>query len=147
MSSILMLSNCGAIVASILSFVFCMNQMRQLKKPPVADRRRESWRYIGAMILLTLLLFGLSVSLKYDIDTLEQSGSFKDYPVGEHSIYYPVPYARPPYLNLVRQPSYFAVSPELIEQRPDGFRVRLTDKYTADYFSWKATGLKKRLDQ
>lgn len=101
------------------------------------------YSFIGISVLSACLLIFLSFRLKSNIETVEQSGSFKNYALGEENILYAVPYQGPPNLVFeIETSSHYPTSgPFLLEQRADGFKVKLD--LDALHYKWKATGIQK----
>jgi hypothetical protein len=68
-----------------------------------------------------------------------QRGKASLAPGEELVVYYPAPYASPPNLEM-EDPSLFHAG-RIIEQRPDGFRIKNTSSHAVE-LAWKARGVK-----
>jgi hypothetical protein len=109
------------------------------------------WRLIlvALLVLLPAVLIARrlgSVPRKVVPGVLELSGRMRiPHKVGTYDVYYPIDFAKTPHLNVnVKGASQF----ELVEQRPDGFVVRLRRLLAASVFDnepcaviWRAEGL------
>jgi len=142
--TVLIFLNCAASVASIGSFVYCLQEMARTTEPPARDGRRRSLKYEVAFIALSTLTTFLALSLKYNIQTIEQSGSFKQCKLGENTIFYAIPYERTPNLTIICQRDDISSPPEVREQHPDRFVVNLQDSLARNLYSWKSSGVKPR---
>jgi hypothetical protein len=68
-----------------------------------------------------------------------QHGKLQVAPGQESVVYYPTPYMSPP--NLEFDDANVTKTCQIVEQRPDGFRVRNTNGATIDV-GWQARGMK-----
>lgn len=98
----------------------------------------------SAVLLLVVILGCMSVSFEgrksiihHDDQTYSQTGKLEVPPGQEIEIYYAVPYAGPP--NLVVSSTFSEC--QVIEQRPDHFRVKNTMSSPREV-TWTARGLK-----
>jgi hypothetical protein len=98
----------------------------------------------AGLFLLGIILGCMSVSFEgrkqifqHDDQTYSQTGKIEIPPGQELEIYYPVPYAGPP--NLVVSSTFSEC--QVIEQRPDHFRVKNTMSSPRE-ITWTARGLK-----
>jgi hypothetical protein len=75
-----------------------------------------------------------------DSGVLTQEGTIAIRPGGERVVYYPIPYASPPNLELESERDYCHV----VEQKEACFRVRFHDGFTTSQRSlaWKARGVR-----
>jgi hypothetical protein len=139
----LIIANCFAIVASIMSYGLSMLHLLRGEPKEEQDRKRLFYRILLSSILCGFILIILSFGLKYNIETLEQTGSFHNYAQGIQEVFYPIPYKIPPNLTFIKNIKSVTDSsgPPIIEQRPDGFKVKLImDSW---HYDWKAVGIKK----
>ena len=134
--------NCLASVASIVSFIICLREMVKTTDPTPGDGRRRSLKYLGFSIALASLATYLALSIKQNIETLEQSGPLKQ--SGDNTIYYPIPYEKPPHLTFITERPDLNTLPEVQEQHADCFKVRFPSSLARELYSWKAVGVKPR---
>ena len=89
------------------------------------------------MVILGILIF----RTKYYIETTEQNGKFLNYSRGNNEVFYPKPYKTPPNLEfeLGVKTSNITHGPEIIEQRADGFKVKID--LGNELYIWKAKGI------
>jgi hypothetical protein len=111
---------------------------------------RKTVVLLAAVTLLVILLGCMSISIgKFgsspppeDDGMLCQGGEVELALAAERDVYYPVPYPSPPHLDI----SDPFGKCELVEQKPDHFRVRSTFEKSAlggpFTLKWKAKGLK-----
>jgi hypothetical protein len=110
---------------------------------------RQVERGFAAALALVFLGFGLGcMSLSIggksevvshdDVAGLER-GNVHIGPGQEQTVYYPAPYMSPP--NLEFEDTAVTAKCQIVEQRPDGFRVRNMGATPVD-ISWKTRGVK-----
>lgn len=132
--------NSAASIASICAFVLALHL---LWRGSADDKRTRSQITIAYTVIATVgfaLFFFASLRLKEEIETVTQMGTFRDYPIGEHEVYYRIPYKRNPYLHIrLKDPSYSGGMVTIIEQRPDGFRTRVGS--SPNLWEWEASGI------
>jgi hypothetical protein len=106
---------------------------------------------LAGLVILTLAIFlgcmSLSIGgrtyeagsndLTSEAEMLVQGGDVRVRPHGEQTVYYPIPYAHAPNLNLGEE----ADDCTILEQKEDCFRVRNTSFFAAT-IHWKARGMK-----
>lgn len=138
----ILVANCVAIVSSIFGYIIVLLHTWRGQPTTPRERQRQVYGFIVVSVLFTFLLMFLSFKLKYDIDTIEQTGSFRQYAQGIQDVYYAILYKNPPNLEfkLLVPSNYSTHGPEILEQRADGFKVKIgLDSWRYD---WKATGMK-----
>jgi hypothetical protein len=142
-ASILIIANCFAIVASIMSYGVSMLHLLRGDPKDEQDRKRLFRHILLYSILFASLITILSFGLKHNIEILEQAGSFYNYAEGIQEVFYPIPYKNPPNLTFIKkvEDRYFTSGPAIIEQRADGFKVKLV--MNSWHYDWKAVGIKK----
>ena len=101
---------------------------------------------VGAMSFLACSLACMSLNIGGTADSSfredtsgRQTGKLFVAPGQEAVVYYPTPYASPP--NLELDDSRVQKSCQIVEQRPDGFRVRNMSATPIDV-GWQARGVK-----
>lgn len=136
-------ANCLGIVASVGGFILALLHLWKGAPRSAAARKKQVRLFAVGLIVFTGLLVFLSFRLKNNIDTLEQTGDFRNMGYGEQNVYYAIPYQNPPHLQIIN-PTYYSSTygPRITEQRADGFKVAVNED-TSQY-SWKATGIQKQ---
>jgi hypothetical protein len=101
---------------------------------------------VGAMSFLACSLACMSLNIGSTTDTSfredgsgRQSGKLFVAPGQEAMVYYPAPYASPP--NLELDDARVQKTCQIVEQRPDGFRVRNMSATPIDV-GWQTRGVK-----
>ena len=138
---LLIIANCAGIGASIFGFGITIWQMWEGVPTKQNQRQSQAKKTIVISIVFVALLIFLSFRLKNIIETHEQNGTFRRYSGVEVQIYYPIPYKFPPRLEFIKyvKSDGSTWGPEIIEQRHDGFKVKL-DRDSFMY-NWKAEGI------
>lgn len=132
--------NSAASIASIFAFVLALHLLWKGSAENKRTRSRITIMYtVFATVCFVLLSFA-TLQIKHEIETVSQMGTFRDYPIGEHEVYYRTPYKQNPHLHIrLNDPYHRGGQATIIEQRPDGFRIRLGG--LADLWEWEASGI------
>jgi hypothetical protein len=102
---------------------------------------------VAAGVVLVLIFLGcMSIAIGnrtpegtvLEDGTLVQNGEATVPPGCEQDVYYPIPYARPPHLDV----SSSFDECVLVEQREDHFRVKNVDHTFSHSVTWKARGMR-----
>lgn len=116
--------------------------------PPAVARTRLL--LVGAGCLWVFIILGcmsLSIGGSHiiplsDHEPFCQRGSTALGPEGEREIYYPIPFASPPYLEVEDPLAKYVI----VEQHADHFRIRgVRDRFPSEEVRWKARGLRAPL--
>ncbi len=100
----------------------------------------------GLMVLVFLGCMSISIGGPSDVrpgdaECFVQEGKVHLLPNGSELVYYPIPFAHTPNLELCG--GFFENEWNLVEQQEDHFRIASTSKSaTGTWVSWKARGLK-----
>lgn len=104
------------------------------------------WGAIASILALVIAVFTVvpRVGIQTD-DILTQKGLMTQVKgTGTYEVFYPQPYQTTPELTWPKQPLAFQV----LEQRPDGFIVRITSWADGDpHPEWQAEGMARRNDE
>ena len=136
--------NAVAVVASVAAYSLYLVHTWRGHPETGQSSRRQVTRFLALSVVAALLLVLLSIRLKHDITTLDQTGSLLNIGRGVQDVYYAIPYETTPNLEFIQnvRNDRFTRGPEVVEQRPDGFRVQV-DLDTWHY-NWRARGLSRR---
>ena len=142
--NLLIVANSVAIVASIAGYLMYLSQEWRGQPAPRVSRRQRVWRFGVISLVAAAVLAILSIRLTHDVVTLEQTGSLRNIGRGTPDVYYQIPYESPQNLEFSQQvrSDRFADRPEVVEQRRDGFKLRVDlDTWMYD---WRASGVAKK---
>src|SRR5688572_13122581 len=128
--------NAFAVIASLLSLVLPLQLLRYGQPRSKEERRRLVRIYTVCWLVGGVLLSFFGVQFTRRTSTATQAGDFANYPTGVSEVIYAIPYKAQPHVRGDLK-SRFSISgsAEIVEQRSDGFKVRL-GSYGSGHWKW-----------